>query len=367
ARYLLVANEWGSDHARLAIFVSFDGQEYTPGSGFGVVANALKTDDRLFGVSYRSQLEAWRFTVQPQFETIEMTGRLSSTNESKWWLPLSVGWSTFILDWSLSPGLVYHHVEYPGASRRYDLVSPRVVVKRQFRDWNFASTLGSYFRHPTMAELYGQPQVLVGNSALKPERSAKAEVSLGQKFSRLNWTLTHYHSLAEDIIVNTQNAQNIMTSMNVGRSWIWGTVAEVTARSGGWEAGASVSQLSTVNLSEIPSQIGKSLPLRPSVELKSRLAWHTDRLRLEVSHTLYGPMALDAANRQELSMTHSLDLMTAYRLGVWGDLGLEITNLLDTVLATRVVGDYRFDAPTSGLLGYPAPGRRIGISWRIEL
>ncbi|MBI1859533.1 MAG: hypothetical protein HYR96_01270, partial [Deltaproteobacteria bacterium] len=93
-RYLLIANEWGGDRGRLAIFASFDGQDYAPGSGFGVVANGLKTDDRLLGVSYRSQLDAWRLGVQPQIEFIEMAGRGSSINESKWWLPLSVGWST---------------------------------------------------------------------------------------------------------------------------------------------------------------------------------------------------------------------------------------------------------------------------------
>lgn len=371
-RYVLASTEARvSAQTKVFIFGSFDSQVYNSGGQSGT--GPLKTVDKRLGAGGRTQLtDKWDMAVQPQWEWMEMTSVLSNSAQTKWWVPVGTTLDAEIFGLQMNPEVVYHHVEYPGVGNRFDLISFRVGLSQPGRDQTepgrrSSLTLGNYFRHPTMAELYGQPQVLAGNASLVPERSFKAEAAFSRKLGGIVASFTHFQSLSMDVIVNSQNAQGLITSSNIGKAWIWGTIAEAKVRRGVWDGSLSASQLYTENLSEIPSQAGKSLPFRPNIELKSLLGWSPAPLSIKVSHTLYGPMYQDPSNRQQMLTTQSLDLNLSLKTRRWGDWVIELSNLLDSVLATRVVGDYRFDDPTTGLAGYPASGRRISLSWRMQL
>ncbi len=358
-----------------------DDSDYRPGDGNGTRSTPLRVKSRRYGVGIRTSQKRGRnvpkladglqFTVRPQWEEMDLVGPIESGTRSKFFIPVGVSHTSRWDSVELTPAVVYHRVAYLIGDNR-DLVSPRISLLWKAPQWRrtaeLSSSVGGYFRHPGLGELYGEPRVLSGNPTLQPERSWKAEIEWKDKLARsVSYGLTHFQSFAYDRIVFVENAQGVMSAQNVGRAWMWGTIGQLWARYQTVTAEFSIAQMNSQNQTLIPSQQGNQLPIRPQVEVKTGVRWNSGPWTARASHTIFGPMYLDLANRHEVLTTHGLDIGLGFKTPGGGEWNLDAYNLLDSILATQVAGGYRFDNVPSGVPGYPSPGRRIYLSWRIVL
>jgi hypothetical protein len=83
--------------------------------------------------------------------------------------------------------------------------------------------------------------------------------------------------------------------------------------------------------------------------------------------SLWGPSYWDLANYRQLSATVDHSVLASWDAKSWGTFGLEVHNLTDVLTATSTFGAWQMTDNTTGYLGYPAPGRRIYLTWKIEI
>jgi outer membrane cobalamin receptor len=232
---------------------------------------------------------------------------------------------------------------------------------------------GYFFRHPSLSELYGVAGALQGNAQLTPERAIKGELGVWTEtglsnFGRVRARLSHFQVLATDLIVLTENAQRSMTATNLGRAWMYGVSGSLEHKFhkiGG--ATLSVLWFDARNLSAVPAYHGKRLPGRPDYEARVGAFTEISRFTAWVFFSFQGPAYWDFANRKLMGATGLVDVELRWNAGRLGHLSLEARNLLDTVVCNTVEGNYHFLDNTTGFLGYPTPGRRFFLSWRVFL
>ncbi len=294
------------------------------------------------------------------------------SNRSRWQGNLGV-----TADWRresllVTPGVLASLSHFPAAgapTRNFPQLSPRLgAVWSASPGFRVRANLGRHFRVPALAELHGSPSGLSPSADLKPETADKAEAGFDAQIGQMKVGYTLSAAWARDLVTYLSNSQFTRVAVNVGRSRILSQeLAADVSLPLGFSAGGTLSWMATENQSSVSYWQGKELPYRPTWRADNRLGWKRGAFRLGYSLTLWGELYEDLINqkRRESLVEHALE--AAVETKEYGDWRLEAANLTDVLTVDGSAGAFRTVENTTGYLGYPAPGRRLYLSWRYSL
>ncbi len=275
-------------------------------------------------------------------------------------------WGTLVV----TPSLLTAVSHFPAATtptRNFTNLSPRIAAT-----WRAAPRVrvragaGRYFRVPSLAELHGSPSGLDPNPNLQPETADKAEAGVDID-GRVRMSYTASVSWSRDLVTYLPNAQWSKVAANVGRARVLSQeLSADTELPFGFSTGGSATWMVSENQSAVAYWQGKELPYRPRWRGEGRLGWRSGKFHLGYQATVWGELYEDLVNSKHRSalVEHAME---ATWETAWGDWRLEGVNLGDVLTLDSSVGAFRTVENNSGYLGYPAPGRRIYLSWRYSL
>jgi vitamin B12 transporter len=313
----------------------------------------------------------------------QLTGLSENAANERLVIPLGVSTSLSPLqdDLTVKPACLadYNHyaLNTKGASDRdYFLVSPRLTVSGRpvsFGQWRVS--VGSFNRAPSMYELFGDPAGTVPSPGLTYEKALKGELGtdlsfrkLGGPFKDFRLSYSWYASRAHDLITFVQNSQQSQVATNIGESFLQGhelSLELTTAMAVNFRASAAL--MKSINLSDRNYENGKSLPYRPPYSTRMEVAFEGSPITVSYILSITGPFFTETANLQELSSVVDHSAMIGWDTKRIGTFLLEGRNLGDVITASANYGSLQTTDNTTGIPGYPAPGRRVYLSWKYEL
>ncbi len=270
--------------------------------------------------------------------------------------------------WTLKPA-VFVQAE---TSRPLADVSPRVAIEWALgKNTQVRALGGRFFRFPTLSETHGAPSRIAPNLALRPERAWKAEVGLDTQ-ARLSELLAEFSAtlsaaVAEDLIVLQSHSQSSFIAQNVGLSQIVSPEVGIQLLQGNWLLKLQGSGLFAENLTPVPAYFGKWLPMRPRFRGGLEAEWKNGPWKVSYSLQATGPLFADSANSRLVGsyFEHSVwGSWSTKGLGVWL---LELRNLTDATMVAGQEWDFSLNQNVTGLSGFPSPGRRLFLTWRMTL
>jgi len=281
---------------------------------------------------------------------------------------------------TIRPAVALHFYDYlPGegtiARRQMFLGSPRVNGSWEI-DPGFRARagLGSFFRAPSLFEIYGTSAGFASSPDLKAERAVKAEVGLDHEWKQpmasvrfLRTSYTYSTAFASDLIAYIQNSQESRIATNIAAARIdsheLGAEVQWTFPLS-WKNG--VTFFWTENRTEIPSQQGRELPERPTWRWQSDLMWREELFSGGYSLSWMGPAFSDLANFRNRASSQDHSVWVGVQPRGWGRFRLEVKNLFDTIKIDSAFAGESTSEYTTGYAGFPAPGRRIYLSWHYD-
>jgi len=166
--------------------------------------------------------------------------------------------------------------------------SPRFGLRAEV--WPGVTLLGNaghYERVPTLQELFGDAGVVVGNPALKPEKSLNwdigfrlARAALGPVVSAASFEFAYFDNRIDDVIVVVPTSVSVFTSRNVSAATVRGEEVSFAFRL--WNhigVAANYTHQQALDDSNVPFRRGKQLPGRPAHEAYAQLelAWSREQ------------------------------------------------------------------------------------------
>jgi len=262
-----------------------------------------------------------------------------------------------------------------GGVTHRDTVSPRLGVRAEVvRGVTLLGNVGRYARVPTLAELFGNRGVIVGNPDLRPETARNADVGVratppaAGPFTDAALEYAWFDQAIDDLILLVQNSQRIVRPENVTSAAVRGH--EVSARMRvGRHLGvtANYTRQDTEDTGDVRPLRGKRLPGRPADEAYVRvdLDWSRTRplplgraaarlwpARLSYEANVIAGNFLDRANVRRVDRRILHDVALSVDLPV---------STLRLTLEGKNLGDDR----TRDVLGFPLPGRSffVTLAW----
>ncbi|MCB0406115.1 MAG: TonB-dependent receptor [Bdellovibrionales bacterium] len=350
-------------------------------------------------IGERSQLRLWSwnldFVAGAAWERYSLYSRTTAdlSTQDRLQIPFGVtGVWKLGSDWELRPALQAHLYDYQtsgtrlignsgqngfGLQSRYFLFSPRLgsewMVLPSLR-WR--ALVGHFYRAPSLFELFGSPvgvspaPNLRYESAFKTETGLDWSVDLEGALRRVQVSYTVAFQQARDLITYIANAQNSSVATNIGASRILTQELQGTAEfSFGWRLQASAVWMDSDNLSRVSYETGKDLPLRPDWRLQTSTSYKLGDFEFGYQLSWVGPAYGDTANTRKLGgvLYHSANV--AWRTKRWGVFLLEGRNLGDATTAASTYQNTTIETVdyTTGYSGYPAPGRRVYLTWTYSI
>lgn len=295
---------------------------------------------------------------------------------SKFDIPFSLGLKFPLASLTIKPAVLAQYTKYiKEDAPSYALYSPRLGLEWRepldFKNIIFSGVAGKYFRMPSMSELFGNGYYLAPSNSLEPETANKIGLGLMWQQQLISQWIKHIKmgynfSLAQskNLIVYTQNSQSSQIATNLGSALVANQDLFLELN-----LARQISSLSAFNLcsgkntSEIPYYFGKQVPNLPAWLIKQRIdsqwGWVTASYQL----SWIGERYWDLANTKKLSSTLEHSAWVNYQYSKNGKVQLELINLTDEYVAKSSVSGFTTLDNTTGLGGYPAPGRRVYLSW----
>lgn len=217
-------------------------------------------------------------------------------------------------------------------------LSPRV---------SFKANVGVQNRKPSFSELFGDRGFVVGNPALRPERSLNFDAGLVKWSKRALLQATVFASWPQDLILFVQNSQYTVKPFNIERARIFGlefggsyTVARLR--------GSVEYTFQRAEDTSATFYRGNPLPGRPRQQLNLRLERPSRYGSPFYEFDFTGHNYLDRANRvlNKGVRSHNLGLSGSRGSARWT---LEVRNL--------------FNALSSDVLAFPLPGRSFSLTY----
>ncbi|MED5371296.1 MAG: TonB-dependent receptor [Myxococcota bacterium] len=240
------------------------------------------------------------------------------------------------------------------------------------------ASAGRYLRPPDFGELYGDRGVLVGNPDLSPESGWQADVGARLQ-SPQSWgiqgslELGHYWRNSENLITWSQNSQKTLVAHNVGRAWVQGVEAALSAELHGWVSlQSNLTRTLSVNLTADPAVADNQLPRIPLWELSQVSSVHWgERVRLGHTWSYSAQSYWDRTNWYLVPprSLHGVFLRVQPKPAL-PSLELSVLNLRDQRVeaVARNVLDPQDDnlilQPLTDFVGYPLPGRTVLLTLR---
>ena len=281
-----------------------------------------------------------------------------------------------------SAGLVAEAIADATPSQRESmgLLSPRVGAHlRLGRALELRAHGGLAARAPTLPERFGDRGVIVGNAALRPERSRFVDAALAITTRRGAWSvaaeLGGYLRDASDLIALVQVGPGRFRAENFGRVAITGLELGARVR---WREQLTLTVAGALLDPELlgdGGDRGRSVPGVPWGDLSVSLEGRVADARAAISVSAVSSAWLDRSNCTAIPARVLADLRLGWSPRVlqgWGAT-LEVTNLLGQRTASRPlcnpIGDVTaVTAPIQDFLGYPLPGRAVfgGVVYEVR-
>jgi iron complex outermembrane receptor protein len=258
-----------------------------------------------------------------------------------------------------------HWVGTAGAAGASDvtrtLFSPQLGVR-----WEVMSGLAlranaaSAERPPDFIELFGNQGSVIGNPALRPERTRNADLGLSwtHGFERglsLALDAAHFESRAEDLVVYIHYSQSSVRAENISRARIRGEELSLRLTSPqhvGVTGG--LTHLDTRDEGPVPYWYGNELPLRPGFQAFVRADWTIGSFRAALDLEYIGPNYLDRANLQPVDERLPFGASVSFAPGFAG---------MRWTLEGKNLGNDRI----ADVAAFPLPGRSLFASCEIAL
>ena len=216
---------------------------------------------------------------------------------------------------------------------------------------------GTFFRVPSLLELFGDRGSVVGNPELRPEEGTSVEGggSCEGEAGELSWSFEALAFAREtrDLILLVPNSQGTAVARNLGVAQVLGLEGMLGLRWRGWSLDASGTLQRSEDLSE---GFTRGHPL---VGIPDRLgyvgaSWSPDHFGARWDISYVGANSTDVLNTADLR----LPARVIHDLGVWWDVGAGV----------RVGADVNnvFDRETRDVARFPLPGRLLylHVGWR---
>ena len=273
---------------------------------------------------------------------------------------------------SVTPGML----SPPRSPASYSLLSPRLGIASQVVPHShLRATVGSYYRAPSMYELYGTPFGITPSPDLTYERAYKGDVGFDLEYRtsiamlrEIRVSYTYGFARTHDLITYVDNSQQSKVAVNVGESWIGTHELSATVESAyHFQMRGALSFLHTENLSDVSYEKGKELPHRPPYRIHTVLGYEHTPFYGNYAVSVMGPTYWDLSNTMRVEKTIEHDINVGWDSRSIGVFEVSIQNLTDVLTASASFGGIQTVDNTTGYLGYPAPGRRVYVSWKYEL
>ena len=236
---------------------------------------------------------------------------------------------------------------------------------------------GRYLRPPDLTELFGDRGAVQGNAQLRPERGRAADVGLRAQSPDAapvegSVDLTHFWTDTTDSIIYFQNAQRVLTPVNVGRAWVQGLEANLSLEAADvLSLQGSVTRVTSRNLSPQPAVANKQLPRVPTVELAASTSLHQEeRWRLGHTWSYTSGNYWDAINAYAAAPRSLHGVFVRFSPGSLS-YEIEALNLFDKTVEAMPRDPFAADSPLAirpltDFAGYPLPGRTLvaSLRWR---
>jgi outer membrane cobalamin receptor len=372
------------------VFARFNIENYRSENKTKNISSSTSNDsfERAFGL--KNQLLWYRLfpirleqTIAANYEIYRITAvnpsRQTLLNE-RWDIPISLAAVIPASHWEFKPALVGQTFIYQGQNKKnYLLASPRLGVESSdflsVKHLKLEGAVGMFYRAPSMMELNGTAFGISASPELLPERSYKFSTGIGfhSEFSA-GWVsglkLSYIYSLAfsKDLITYIQNSQNSQSATNVGQGVIQSHETNFDLNfAQNIFSNLSIVFLSAQNKSDLPYYYGKQIPNRPSIRLTEKFGYQSDSFGVSYQVQWVGERYWDLANKKKLSSIADHGISVNYEPRGWGLLSFDILNIFDATTANSVISGIQTIDSTTGYLGYPAPGRRIYLSWHYDV
>lgn len=253
-------------------------------------------------------------------------------------------------------------------AKQWMLFSPRLQIEIPIRN-SFRIELGGGFfsRPPSLQELYGSPRGIVPASSLSAEQAWKYSVGGAWSInSLLTASSAFFYSRNFGLISYQISGPGLFQAENIGDSEIWGIESQLSLKVGGFSFLPKFIWMRSVNLSPIQIQLGKLLPFRPQFRFLPEFSFETEKFVVRYWLNWNGKTFLDFSNlvEQPEGIDHNVALTYTSPVGQWS---LEALNLFDTLFVSSLVDGIATIQLASGSSGYPSPGRRVSLLWKLEL
>lgn len=344
--------------------------------------------DKAFGL--RNQLLLYQLfpvrleqTIAANYEIYRVTsvGPSSQTQSNERWdVPISLAANIPAYQWEFKPAVVGQTIVYQGRSeKKYLLAAPRLGIEHKdslgIKNLKFESALGMFYRAPSMMELNGSAFGISASPELLPERSYKFSAGAGFECNFIESWLTdlkvsyiYSTAFSRDLIAYLQNSQNSQSATNVGQSVVQSHEMNLDLKFiRNTFSQTGIVLLSTQNKSDLPYYYGKQIPNRPSFRLMEKLGYQSGLFGVAYQLQWVGERYWDLANKKKMGSIADHGISVNYSPKGWGVWSFDMLNIFDTVTAYSLVSGLQTVDSTTGYLGYPAPGRRIYLSWHYDV
>lgn len=383
---------WLSSEVKLqtGVFTRLNWEQYQGRTTKAIRSSSPQNEsfDKTFG--FKNQIQWFSFspvTLEQSLSVIYETYNFNegspkqlSLDSSRIDFPIAVGASVPFKKFWLKPAFMGQYSSYEGARKQnYLLGSPRLGLLWQGegigKGIEFEVGLGRYFRTPSMVELFGNGYGLVSSMQLLPETADRGLISfkLDRKInsdlvSELKFQLSYGLVKAHQLIVYVENSQVSKVATNLGSALVqsrdldlgFKVLDELYLQTG-------VSWFIGENRSDVSYYQGKKIPSVPIVLVKQRAQYPWGPLDFNYQFQWLGERYIDLANLKKVNPTTEHSCFVSWDAKDLGTFNLELFNLLDTITATSVISGFTTFDNTTGLLGYPAPGRRIYLTWQYPI
>lgn len=217
---------------------------------------------------------------------------------------------------------------------------------------------GRYARLPSSVELYGNTGYLEGNPGLKPESGLNADVGPTICYSgpvtRFTWSTALFGSHVTDLIQYRLGGMRAR-AQNIGGANIYGVETAVDTEVGRHaRMVASATYTYSRDASQVESQNGNQLPLRPRYHVYARPEWRAVTLGSDTVLGIYADIDATAGNFRDAANTSYISARLLFGAGVFAD--------LPAGFSLRLSGQNLGNSRINDIANYPLPGREAFIS-----
>ncbi len=234
--------------------------------------------------------------------------------------------------------------------------------------------LGHFFRFPSLVELYGSPAALIANPGLKSERAWKAELGWQKRWvpsdswmQKAEASLILSAALADELITLIPNSQQSYSAQNTGSSLILSPEAGLLIDVSPLLFRLNGTGLFAQNISDSAIYYGKQLPLRPSFRSGAEVEWSRSQWKVAYAIQTTGPLFMDAANTKQVGTYWEHSLWGSWQTSGFGMWLVELRNITDSTTVAGNDWGFFLNQNSTGVAGFPAPGRRVYLTWKYEI